>query len=63
MSENNLSPTPQTTLAVAGALALVAGMVIHRHRHELSSFFVEHIVKDGMNQDTDWQNLTISAQV
>jgi hypothetical protein len=63
VSENNLSSSPQTTLAVAGALVLVAGVAIHRHRHEISSFFAENIAKDGMNHDTDWDNLTISAQV
>lgn len=63
MSENNLSSSLQTTLAVGGALALVAGAVIHRHKDKLSSFLVENLVNDEVNQDIDWQKLTISAQV
>jgi hypothetical protein len=62
-SENNLSSSLQTTLAVGGALALVAGAVIHRHKDKLSSFLEENLVNEQMNQDIDWQKLTISAQV
>ncbi|CAF1223687.1 unnamed protein product [Rotaria sordida] len=62
MSENNLSSSLQTTLAVGGALALVAGAVIHRHKDKLSSFLVENLVNEEMNQNIDWQQLTIPAQ-
>jgi len=62
-SENNLSSSLQTTLAVGGALALVAGAVIHRHKDKLSSFLEENLVNEQMNQDIDWQKLTIPAQV
>ncbi len=63
VSENNLSSSLQTTLAVGGALALVAGAVIHRHKDKLSSFLEENLVDEQMNRDIDWQKLTISAQV
>lgn len=63
VSEKNLSSSLQTTLAVGGAVALVAGAVIHRHKDKLSSFLVENLVNDEMNQEFDWQTLTIPAQV
>ena len=63
VSENNLSSSLQTTLAVGGAVALVAGAVIHRHKDKLSSFLEENIVDKEMDPDIDWQKLTISAQV
>jgi hypothetical protein len=63
VSENNLSSSFQTTLAVGGALALVAGAVIHRHKDKLSSFLEENLVDEQMNRDIDWQKLTIPAQV
>ena len=63
VSDTNLSSTLQTTLAVGGALALVAGVVIHRNKDKLSSILVENITTEEMSQDTDWQNLTIPAQV
>ncbi len=63
VSENNLSSSFQTTLAVGGALALVAGAVIHRHKDKLSSFLEENLVDEEMNRDIDWQKLTIPAQV
>jgi hypothetical protein len=63
ISENNLSSSLQTTLAVGGALALVAGAVIHRHKDKLSSFLAENLANEEMNQDIDWQQLTIPAQV
>ena len=63
LSENNLSSSFQTTLAVGGALALVAGAVIHRHKDKLPSLFKENLTDDNMNQNIDWQKLTISAQV
>ncbi|CAF4439321.1 unnamed protein product, partial [Rotaria sp. Silwood2] len=62
ISENHLSSSLQTTLAVGGALALVAGAVIHRHKDKLSSFLVENLVNEEMNQDIDWQQLSIPAQ-
>lgn len=62
-SENNLSSSLQTTLAVGGALALVAGAVIHRHKGKLSSFLEENLVNEQMNRNIDWQQLTIPAQV
>lgn len=62
-SENNLSSSLQTTLAVGGALALVAGAVIHRHKDKLSSFLEENLVDEEISQDIDWQKLTIPAQV
>lgn len=62
VSETNLSSSLQTTLAVGGALALVAGAVIHRHKDKLSSFLVENLANEAMNQDVDWQKLTIPAQ-
>ena len=63
VSENNLSSSFQTTLAVGGALALVAGAVIHRHKDKLSSFLEENLVNEQMNRNVDWQQLTIPAQV
>jgi hypothetical protein len=63
VTDNNLSSSLQTTLAVGGALALVAGAVLHRHRDTLSSFLVENISGEEFNQNTDWQRLTIPAQV
>ena len=63
VSENNLSSSFQTTLAVGGALALVAGAVIHRHKDKLSSFLEENLVDEEMNRGIDWQKLTIPAQV
>lgn len=63
LSENHLSSSLQTTIAVGGALALVAGAVIHRHKDKLSSFIVENLVDEDMNRNVDWQKLTISAQV
>lgn len=62
VAENNLSSSLQTTLAVGGALALVAGAVLHRHKDKLSSLLVENLANDGVNQNVDWQKLTISAQ-
>ncbi|CAF4371899.1 unnamed protein product, partial [Rotaria sp. Silwood2] len=62
VSDDNLSSSLQTTLAVGGALALVAAAVIHRHKDKLSSFLVKDFAIEEMNQDTDWQRLTISAQ-
>ncbi|CAF1311843.1 unnamed protein product [Adineta steineri] len=62
VSDNSLSSSLQTTLAVGGALALVAGAVIHRHKDKLSSFIVEDLTSEEIYQDVDWQKLTISAQ-
>lgn len=61
--ENNLSSSLQTTLAVGGAVALVAGAVLHRHKEKLSSFLVENVANDQVHENVDWQKLTISAQV
>jgi hypothetical protein len=63
VSENHLSSSLQTTLAVGGALALVAGAVIHRNKDKLSSLLVENIAGEEMDQNIDWEKLTISAQV
>jgi len=63
VTENNLSSSLQTTLAVGGALALVAGAVIHRHKDKLSSFLEENLVDEQMSRNIDWQKLTIPAQV
>ena len=63
ISENNLSSSFQTTLAVGGALALVAGAVIHRHKDKLSSFLEENLVNEPMNNQIDWQKMSIPAQV
>jgi len=63
VSENNLSSSLQTTLAVGGAVALIAAAVIHHNKDRLSSLFIENIASEEMNQNTDWQKLTISAQV
>ncbi len=62
-ADNNLSSSIQTTLAVGGALALVVGVVIHQNKDRLSSLFVENLASEEMNQNTDWEKLTISAQV
>jgi hypothetical protein len=61
--ENNLSPSFQTTLAVGGAVALIAGAVIHRNKDKLSSLLEEDLMSDVMNQSMDWQKLSIPAQV
>jgi len=63
VSENNLSSSFQTTLAVGGALALVAGAVIHRNKGKLSSLLEEELVNVPMDQNIDWQKLTIPAQL
>ena len=63
VSETNLSSSLNTTLAVGGALALVAGAVLHRHKDKLSSFLVENLASESMNRDVDWKKLTIPAQV
>lgn len=63
ISENSLSSSLQTTLAVGGALALVAGAVIHRNKDKLSSFLEENLVNERMTNQIDWQNLSIPAQV
>lgn len=63
VSDTNLSSSLQTTLAVGGALALVAGAVLHRHKDKLSSFLAENLVSDDMSRDIDWQKMTIPAQV
>lgn len=63
VTDNNLSSSLQTTLAVGGALVLVAGVVIHQNKDRLSSLFVENLAGEGMNQNTDWEKLTIPAQV
>ncbi|CAF4515790.1 unnamed protein product [Rotaria socialis] len=62
VSDKNLSSSFQTTLAVGGAVALIAGAVIHRHKDKLSSFLAENLVNDEMNLDIDWQKLSIPAQ-
>lgn len=61
-ASDEISPSLQT-LAVGGALALVTAAVIHRHKDKLSSFLVEDFATEDMNQDTDWERLTIPAQV
>jgi hypothetical protein len=63
VSENHLSSSLQTTLAVGGALVLVAGAVIHHNKDRLTSLLIENIASEEMNQNTDWQKLTIPAQV
>lgn len=62
-SENNLSSSLQTTLAVGGALALVAGAVIHRHKDKLTSLLEENLIDEQIHRNIDWQKLTIPAQV
>lgn len=62
LSDDNLSSSLQTTLAVGGAFALVAAAVIHRNKDILSSYLVEDFATEDMNQNTDWQKLTIPAQ-
>jgi len=62
VSENNLSSSFQTTLAVGGALALVAGAVIHRNKGKISSLLEEDLVNTPINQNIDWGNLTIPAK-
>ncbi|UJR15018.1 hypothetical protein I4U23_001995 [Adineta vaga] len=62
LTENNLSSSLQTTLAVGGAVALVAGAVIHRHKDKLSSFLVENLTNEEMHQQINWQEMSISAK-
>lgn len=62
VTENNLSSSLQTTLAVGGALALVAGAVIHRNKGKLSSFLEEDLANGSMDRTIDWENLTIPAK-
>ena len=62
-TDNNLSPSLQTTLAVGGALALVAGALIHHNRDKISSLLVENIAGEELNVGTDWNKLTIPAKV
>ena len=64
VSESNLSSSLQTTtLAVGGALVLVAGVILHQNKDRISSLFVENLSGDEMNRNTDWQKLSIPAQV
>ena len=63
VTNNNLSSSLQTTLAVGGALVLVAGVVIHQNKDRISSLFEENLAGEEMHQNTDWQNLTVPAQV
>lgn len=63
VTETHLSSSLQTTLAVGGAVALVAGAVLHRHKDKLSSFLSENLASESMNQGVDWKKLTIPAQV
>jgi len=62
VTETHLSSSLQTTLAVGGAVALVAGAVLHRHKDKLSSFLSENLASESMNQGVDWKKLTIPAQ-
>ncbi|CAF1204257.1 unnamed protein product [Adineta ricciae] len=61
-TDNNPSPSLQTTLAVGGALALVAGALIHHNRDKISSLLVENIAGEELNVGTDWNKLTIPAK-
>ncbi|CAF4198420.1 unnamed protein product, partial [Adineta steineri] len=60
--DNSLSNPVPTSLAVGGALVLVAGALIHRHRDKFTSLLVENLANDELNRDTDWANLTIPAR-
>ncbi|CAF0726603.1 unnamed protein product [Adineta steineri] len=62
ITDNSLSNSLPTTLAVGGAFALVAGAIIHRHRDKFTSLLVENLASDELNRDTDWANLTIPAR-
>ena len=62
-SDNNLSYSLQTTLALGSAVALVVGVILHRNRDLFSSLFIKSIGDENMKQRIDWQNQTISAQV
>ena len=59
----SLSSSLQTTLAVSGAFALVAGVFIHRHQDFISSLLVEEFAVEEMIQSNDWEHLSIPAQV
>ena len=61
--DESLSSSLQTTLAVSGALALVAAVFLHRHQDLISSLFIRHIAVEEMIRNTNWQNLSIPAQV
>lgn len=63
VSDHNLSPSLQTTLAVGGALALVAGAIIHHNRDKISSMLAENIADETLNVNIDWEHLTIPAKV
>ena len=63
LNENHLSSSLQTTLAVGGAVAIVAGAVIHRHKDKLSSFLVENLTNEEMHQRVNWEEMTIPAKV
>ena len=62
-SDNDLATSLPTTLAVGGALVLVAGAVLHRHKDVLSSYLAENLIPEAAEQRTDWERTTISAQV
>lgn len=62
-SDNNLSSSLQTTLAVGSALALVAGAVLYHNKERISSAIVENITTEEMIQNNDWAKLTIPAKV
>lgn len=62
-NDSNISPSLQTTLAVGGALVLVAGVIIHQNKDRLSSLITENFSIEEMNRNTDWQRMSIAAQV
>lgn len=59
-TDSNLSPT---TLVVGSTLVLVAGVIIHQNKDRLSSLLVEDFSSEEMRRNTDWQKLSIPAQV
>lgn len=68
VTDSNLSSSLQTTtttttLAIGSAVVLVAGVVIHQNIDRISSLFVENISSEEMRRNTDWQKLSIPAQV
>lgn len=64
VTDSNLSSSLQTTtVAVGAALVLVAGVALHQNKDRISSLFIENISSEEMRRNTDWEKLSIPAQV
>ena len=62
-SDQDISSSLPNTLAIGGALVLVAGALIHRHQDRISSLFLHRLIEDDMADRINWNELTIPARV